>query len=120
LKAVQAAATAEGGELPEWPPLVSANPNSISLVDESEATLTLTNEGGGQPSVVGISTDPAWLSVQVEAVDEQGLGDYRVNADRSELADGFYQGQLIFTLDDSTELTVSVYLQQGAASSEGE
>ncbi len=122
LKAVQRAeALAAGGEPPDWPPLVTTDPESLNLVDTSEASVTLTNEGGGDPSVTDARTDVSWLSVTLEAPGSPPeLGTYLVSADRSELGAGFYRGQVTFTLDDGSEVKLPVFLQQGGASTEGQ
>lgn len=122
LKAVQSAdALAQGGPPPEWPPLITTDPESLNLVDTSEASVTLTNEGGADPSIADARTDASWLSVTLESPGSAPeLGTYLVSADRSELGAGFYRGQVIFTLDDGSEVELQVFLQEGGASTEGE
>lgn len=122
LKAVQRAETlAGGGALPDWPPLVTTNPESLNLVDTSEASVTLTNEGGGDPSITDARTDVTWLSVTLKSTGTAPeLGTYLVSANRTELGAGFYRGRVIFTLDDGSQVELQVFLQEGGASTEGE
>lgn len=122
LKAVQRVERlAADGQLPDWPPLVTTDPESINLVDVDQASVTLTNEGGGDPSITDARTDVSWLSVALESSGTTPeLGTYLVSADRSQLGDGFYRGHVIFTLDDNSEVELQVFLQQGGASTEGQ
>jgi serine protease len=120
-KAVQAARNlAEGGDPGDWPPLLVASPSLLSLGQLSSAQVTISNQGGGDPTITSATSEDDWLLVAPAEVNEQGLGSYSVTVDRTDLNDGVYQGRVQFSADDASELTIIVYMQVGEVDTQGE
>jgi len=117
-KSVEAARALDEGD--GWPARVVANPSTLFLEQDDEATLELRQQGEGEaPAVVSFTAEADWLSVAEEDVDARGLGDYRVTVDRSHFSDeetGRFQSEVIFTLEDESELPVEVHILVGSAS----
>lgn len=119
LKAVEAAiALRDDNE--SWPARVVAEPSTLYMEQDEEATLELKREGeGSAPKVLGYKAEADWISVHAENVDAQGLGQYRVVVDRSDFSEdesGQYQSDLVFNLEDESELRVGVHILVGTAS----
>lgn len=113
-KAVAAAdATVAGAQ-------VVAQPISLHLGLDSEATLELRQDGAGEaPGVTGSQTSDAWLQVSEVNVDERGFGTYQVQIDRSGFSEdekGEHHGALTFALQDGDEVLVPVDIQVGRSS----
>lgn len=118
-KAVQAAQALADGNT-QWPAQVVADPSALYMGQESEATVELRQEGEGQaPAVTDWQSQAEWLAVTRDQVDENNLGTYRVTVNRdlfSEDDSGEHQSELVFSLEDGSELRVSVHIQVGSAS----
>ncbi|ASP38077.1 hypothetical protein CHH28_05000 [Bacterioplanes sanyensis] len=119
-KAVRAAlALANGGEAPELPVQLSASPAELQFNQTTSASLSVSNIGGGSPSVT-VQDDASWLSLTPSAVDGQGLGRYNAVVNAAGLADGFYNAEVTITPSSGNALTVPVYLVIGSQQVEGE
>jgi serine protease len=120
LLAVQAAqALANGGTLPEQPPAIVASPSAVNLSTLTTALVTLENRGGGTPVFISVDSGAPWLSITGESVDAAGLGSYRLDVDRTDLEDGFYNAIATFTFSDAITLSLSVSMQVGNAQTDG-
>jgi serine protease len=121
LKAVRAATDlAAGAPLPELPPQLRITPASVNLGLSSSVNVTVGNQGGGDPQVTSVTDDSQWLSVSSVTIDGKGLGSYRISANRTGLEDGYYQGQVTFTIDSVQQLTLAVNMQVGSVASAGQ
>ncbi len=118
-QSVAAAFELANGDDFEWPARVTVTPGTLNLGSTSEATVTLQNEGEGLPSTIQSSTTESWLTVTATNIDENDLGEYRVEVSREGLNDGFYQGQVIFTVDSTDEVVLDVYISVGELSRAG-
>ncbi len=120
LKAVQAAqALAAGGGTPELPASIVASPSTISLGASASTTLTISNQGGGQPAVASITASSNWLSATAFSTDGAGLGSYQISVNRNGLSDGFYLADLVFNFDGATSISVRVSMTVGQLSTNG-
>ena len=124
LKAVnEANRLANGGVAPELPPLVTASPSNIALGPNASRTLTISNNGGGNPIITSFSNNADWLSVSPNDVDsETGLGTYNISIDRTDLPDSTYTGSITFNIDTAEgpeTLKVQVSMTVGTVSTEG-
>ncbi len=120
LKAVQAAQSlAAGSETPELPASIVASPSAISLGTSSSTTLTLSNQGAGQPTVSSINSNASWLTATAQTVDSAGLGSYLLTIDRSALNNGFYLAELVFNFNGASSITVRVSMTVGQLSTSG-
>jgi serine protease len=88
-----------GGELTD--PILAGSPNSVNFGPvETAIDVVLRNAGGGTLSIVATSTNAGWLEVAPLSVDANGLGTYRLTADRTQVpADGSYAAQVTFESD---------------------
>lgn len=113
-KAVMTAQELASGTLQPLPPSLLASPSAISFgVINTELVLSLTNAGGGDLSVTGVSDETDWLNVSAFSTNDVGLGSYRVTADRTGLAAGEYTGTI--RINSSVgDLLVPVRLQVSA------
>jgi serine protease len=93
-------------------PLLSVSPSTLNFGSFlEEATLTVTNAGGGTLSVDPPTTDVPWLAVDPVQVDPlEGTGSYRAVVDRSALAPGAYNATISFTSSANT-VNVPVIMQ---------
>lgn len=123
LKAVRVASDLSSGTpLPEWPPQMRVSPATLNIGLFATASVTLSNEGGGDPEVSGVAANRPWLSVTADNVSGNGVGTYQISVNRNGLEPGFYQGQVTFDFTDLDveSLTLAVNMQVGDVSSEGE
>lgn len=108
-KSVQAAAElAAGATVAEAPPHVVATPQQLDLNFSASGEFLLENQGGGSPLVENWLTDVAWLTVAPTNVDAYGLGWYTASVDRTGLADGMHQGNVLIELLDGSRVTIPV------------
>ncbi|MBN7798211.1 S8 family peptidase [Parahaliea mediterranea] len=88
-KAVRTARTAGSG--PDTsPPVLRVYPRDVALGVESQL-ITIGNGGGGALRIDGIASSVAWLEVLAEAVDDNGLGQYRLRLLPGDLSPGVYE-----------------------------
>ncbi len=119
LKAVIAAQTlANGGTVPEAPPLFVAVPSSVNLGSTSSATVVVSNQGGAA-TVTGVTDDADWLAIAATTVDGSGLGTYTVTATRTNLSDSSYSGKITFSLSTGSTLEVRVSMVVGTTAVSG-
>lgn len=127
LKAVQAAQTlANDGVAPVQPALIEATPAQISFGQLSNITLNLSNSGGATASVDNITINGSWLSATPTTIDGNGMGDYLISVDRTNLTDSTYQGSITFELSTivsglsiSSHVVVQVSILVGNADNSG-
>lgn len=124
LKAVkEAQLLSNGGMAPDLLPNVNASPTSLSLGINSSGIITLSNSGGGAPTITSSSTNgSSWLTLTSNSVDADGLGTYLVAADRTNLPDMTYTDIITFNIDTGTELKtldIKVSMVVGTVSSKG-
>jgi serine protease len=114
---------ANGGIVPERPPLVIASPSTLNLGASSSATITISNSGGGSPTITSFSVNTSWLSVTPNSINSvTGLGSYSVNIDRTDLPDSSNIGKVTFNINTesgSKTLDVQVSMLVGTVSTEG-
>jgi serine protease len=112
-RAVVAAADTPGGQPVTPVPILVVVPPAIDFGPESSSlTLTVSNGGGSSLRVNPPSEDSSgWLRITA-AVDANGLGDYTLSADRTNLPDGRYFANVTYTSNANT-VQVPVSLQVG-------
>jgi len=125
LKAVEEAKfLATGGTIPDNPQL-SVTPAALNFGGSlTSLPLSVINSGSGILTIDPISDDADWLTVSADSVDADGLGNYRVEVDRTNLSAGTYTASITVTSSDVSlpAVTVPVIQQvggQGAASGVG-
>jgi serine protease len=85
----------QAAEVLSSPTALAAAPNAIRLDSTTNSIgLTLRKLGPNALTVVPPVADAPWLSVASQSVDTDGLGTYRVNADRSNLAGGLHTASI--------------------------
>jgi len=122
LKAVQAAQTLANSGIPPTPPaIIEVSPAQITFGLASNAMVTLSNRGGGTPSVTAITSDSSWLSATPSAIDAEGMGDYAIAINRSGLSSSSstYQGKIIFEFSEGSAITLQVSMIIGVVDSTG-
>jgi serine protease len=113
-KAVTTAQQLASGTLQPLPPALEASPGAINFgVMNTQLSLSLSNAGGGDLSITGVSDDADWLTVAASSTNGAGLGSYRVSADRTNLATGQYTGNILFA-SSIGDRSVPVKLQVSA------
>jgi serine protease len=124
LKAVsEAQKLFNGGELPAT---LVVDPSSLDFgTTSTTASLTLTNGGGSGTtlSINNVTSSQAWLTVEQDNVDDNGLGTYLATVDRSGIEDdGVYSATITinYTVDSSAkDMEVPVSIQVGAVTGSG-
>jgi len=104
---------ANGGVLPERPPSIVASPAVINLGANDSIVVTLQNLGDGSPTFTSVSSNAPWLTIEAEATDAAGLGEYRFSVDRTGLENGFYSAQAEFVFTPDITLLLNVSMQVG-------
>lgn len=117
LLAVRAAqALADGGNTVA----LVANPTNVYV--ESTATerfLTLTKIGSGEASVVSVTENADWLSLdEVDLPDAEWA--YRVRVNRDGLTDGYYQAEIVIETSINQVINVPVTMEVGDPHSVGD
>ena len=100
-------------------PLLSVTPSSLNFGTTTTSNdLVVSNVGGGSPTVNTVTVVPVsaqnWLTVAAQAVDADGLGDYRVSVDRSAVTEDTYTATITFATTAGT-LSVPVLMQHFTA-----
>lgn len=107
-KAVRAASATP----PPAAPQLSVSPRSVNFGDVGTVNeVTLSNAGSGTVSVTGTSTSATWLTVAPVQTGTNGLGTYRIQANRSGLGNGTYNGWVEFRGSVGTAVRASVLMQ---------
>jgi serine protease len=115
LKAVQQAQQLAGGDATGS---MRASPNQLSFGSTiNNLTLTLNQSGSEPPSVTNISNIQSWLSITAANVDSDGVGDYTVSVDRTNLSDATYTDVISIELSNGQTLSVSVSMRVNTNSS---
>ena len=121
LKSVHAAQSlASGDSQLDAPASVVASPAILSLGALSADQISISNQGGGSPSVSSIEASDAWITVAPADTDVSGFGVYDLTIDRNTLGDGLYLGSITFNFDSANTISVSVAMTIGAVESEGQ
>lgn len=120
LKGVQAAQLlANGGTPPEAPPILTASPRSFNFIENGSATLTISNAGGGSPSLTEITSSSSWLTIYPLSVDSRGLGSYKIEINTDSLSDGLYQATILASFDSGSSLNIRTSLNVGSIDTSG-
>ncbi|MEH6558600.1 MAG: S8 family serine peptidase [Oceanicoccus sp.] len=96
---------------------IAATPSRIDFGGNfTSRNLTLSKVGEAPPNVASITNTMPWLSIDASGSDINGAGDYILQANRNGLADAAYSGAILFTLDDTTEVSIpiSMLVQTGS------
>ena len=103
------------------PAILIASPSTLSfgaLLDE--LTIELRNGGGETLTITDVSASRSWLAVTPLDTDANGVGSYRVTADRAQLPEqGSFAGNLTVTANTGT-LLISVRLEQATFGGTGD
>ncbi len=110
-KSVVAAQSIANGNGSDPGPILSASASSLNFGTAGTAlTWSLQNIGTGTLTVSDVSADENWATATEQTVDGNGLGDYRINVDRTGLADGTYNATITAT-SNSNNLTLRILMQ---------
>lgn len=97
------AALAASGENVNLPAQLSASATSFNFGSHlQEHELLISSSGSSPARVEQISSSQDWLSLTAITTDEQGLGRYRLNVDRTNLADGIYSARISIISSENT------------------
>ena len=103
----------EQGAQPIPPYLTS----SISSANFGSTQLSISFEirrgGTGDISVTGGEVSDAWMQLVDVDTDDDGLGTYRIDVDRTGLVDGAYSGSAAINASDGSEVLISVAMHVG-------
>ncbi len=114
LKAVQQANNLAGGGSVPATPVLESDPAELQFDDGSSLSLVVDNVNDeADDPVITTSASDDWISVNASDVDANGLGEYRVTIDRTDLVDGIYEGMVRFTPDVGNGLDVTVTMRVG-------
>jgi serine protease len=116
-KAVFAALEVSGTSPADNPRLVASASTLNFGGTNTGLTLALQNGGKGELQLQSLSTSEPWLTVEPEAIDEDGLGDYIVTVDRASLPPGIYAAD-ITAQSSVNNLVVRVLASQGIGAGE--
>lgn len=109
LKAVEAAKNA-GGSPP--PNTVTVTPTRYDFGASTQSTtITLAGQGNTPPSITSYNSSEQWLSVTAGTINADGMGEYNLTVDRSNLVDATYTGTVNFGLSDGNTISVSVSMR---------
>ena len=91
--------------------------SSISSADFGPTRLSfsfeLTKGGTGDISVSGSEVSDPWMQLIPADTDDDGLGTYSIDVDRTGLVDGEYSGWVAIDASDESRLSISVAMQVG-------
>lgn len=105
-KAVEYAQQLAGGEVLNR---LSSTPAAIDLgLNQQQASLHISSSGTPARKVISTSSSADWLQLSPLTIDEQGLGEYQLTVDRSQLGSGSHSANLIFNDDQGDRLLVNV------------
>jgi serine protease len=96
---------------------IAATPSRVDFGNNlTSRSLTLSKVGEAPPNVASITNTMSWLSIDASGSDINGVGEYILQANRNGLADAAYSGAILFTLDDTTEVSIpiSMLVQTGS------
>lgn len=117
LKAVTAALNLAGGNT-ELPVVLQSSPNQLTFGYASSDSLnfTLSNAGGGAPSITSMTNTADWLTVTASDINSNGFGTYSASVNRTGLNDGSYSDSIEVATDDGTSLQINVSMTIGSSS----
>lgn len=109
-KAVNAALESIGSTI-DRPPLLTISSSQLNFGStRGQLEVQLTNGGEGDLTITAASSNSSWLSVNEPDTGNSGLGNWRVNVDRSGLSAGSYLGKITFESSANT-LTLSALMR---------
>jgi serine protease len=89
------AAVEATGNSPADNPRLTASVSTLNFAGTTNSlSLILRNGGKGDLSLLTLSTSESWLQIRAANVDANGLGEYEVRVDRSDLPPGIYSAQI--------------------------
>ncbi len=97
-------------------PIISVNPAGLNFgLFIDRITVNVSNGGGGDLRIDSVTTDAdGWLTITPQA-DSNGLGDYIVSVNRTDLSDGTYTAKIIFgSQNANSTVQVPVIMQVSA------
>jgi serine protease len=102
------AALSGGGPPPKLNPWLGVTPGRLNFGSTLDSlSINLRNNSGGDLTILNITSDASWLI----APPENGLGDYRVEVNRSGLTEGSYSGTLTIEAVSNT-VNIPVIMQK--------
>ena len=109
-KAVTAAISYAGGEI-DIPPRLGVSTTILNFGSTlTAANLVVSNQGGGELSILGVENTAQWLTITKGNTNENGLGSWRFSVDRQGLTQGTYRADVSFQ-STAGDLSVSVESQ---------
>lgn len=115
LKAVEAATNLVSGTLPA---IVSANPSLLDFGNTSTTlNFTLTNSGGGSPTITSIVDNASWLNGAAISVDGAGFGTYTAIVNRAGLVNATYSATILVSTSTAGNIQIPVTMIVGATPS---
>ncbi len=110
LKAVTSAQALADGTLAPLAPSLSITPNPIDFgLTQHQKMFSIYNSGGGDLTVSKVEKTAQWLTLQPDQVDDNQLGSYLIQADRSSLSVGSYSSRLtVESTAGNSNITVTV------------
>lgn len=114
-KAVVVAEQLASGSLQPLPPALLATPRALNFgFVSTQQSLTFTNAGAGDLTISSVAADADWLTIDASSANDEGLGSYRVVADRMSLVVGNYVTNIAITAS-AGNLQVPVSLRVSAS-----
>ena len=109
-KAVTAAISYAGGEI-DIPPRLGVSTNILNFGSTlSTADLIVSNQGGGELSIVSVENSVEWLTIAPANTNDNKLGSWRFSVDRQNLSEGSYSADVTFQ-STAGDLSVSVEIR---------
>jgi serine protease len=109
-KAVTAAISYAGGEI-DIPPRLGVSTNILNFGSTlSTADLIVSNQGGGELSIVSVENSAEWLTIAPANTNDNKLGSWRFSVDRQNLNEGSYSADVAFQ-STAGDLSVSVEIR---------
>ena len=91
--------------------------SSISVANFGSTQLSITFEirrgGTGNISVTGGEVSDGWMQLVDVDTDDDGIGTYRIDVDRTGLVDGAYSGWVAVNASDGSEVLISIAMHVG-------
>jgi len=100
-------------------PVLTASPGRLEFgLTEDVLEFSLRNAGGGSLRVTEVTANTSgevdWMAVSPKSVRPDGLGSYRVVANRGGLPDGSFEGSIRVRIDSLDDLVIPVMLRVAA------
>jgi serine protease len=114
-----ASAVRAAAQSPGISPVLVVTPGALSLsATQDSKTFTTSNAGAPGLTDVDATADRSWLTLTDESGDPDGLGTWRVSADRTGLASGTHSATVTVT-SSMNSVSVPVLVQVGSVSGSG-